>query len=257
MLRLTDIFGFAIPIWVDTAIGFALGAIIGSYLATILWRWPRGLSANRGRSHCDGCERPLRWYELVPLMGRMFVGGHCPSCGARIGVGHSLFELGCALIGAYCFAFGMVAIAPWAWLLLLLACFDARHLWLPDPLVGALAVIAIVAPLDPQLTIVEQAIGGIAGFGVLWTVARLYRRMRGRHGLGGGDAKLLGAIGLAVGALALPTVVLVACALGLIDAVWRVARGQDRDTIQLPLGSYLCVAMIGWIALMSLNLAMM
>lgn len=226
-----------------------LGAIIGSYLATILWRWPRGQSVNRGRSHCDGCDRTLRWYELVPLVGRMIVRAKCPSCGARIAVGHSLIELGCGVIGAFCFAAGMVGIAPFGWLLLLLACFDARHLWLPDPLVAALALIAIVAPLDPRLTIVEQAIGGIAGFGVLWTVARVYRLVRGREGLGGGDAKLLGAIGLSVGALALPLVVLVACGIGLIDAAFRMARGHKRDTMQLPLGSYLCATMIGWIAL--------
>ena len=54
-------------LWVP-ALG-ALGAIIGSFLATVAVRWPRGRSVLRGRSACDGCGRTLRAYELVPLLG--------------------------------------------------------------------------------------------------------------------------------------------------------------------------------------------
>ncbi len=240
MFHLSELLPFTMPIWLEVVGGFVLGAIFGSYFATLLWRWPLRLSANKGRSHCDACSRPLTALELIPLAGWLIHRRRCRTCGTRIDATHFAIELSCALFAAYCFARGMVLLAPFGWLLIILAVFDARYLWLPDPLVAGLAVMAFVAPVLPQLTREEQLLGGAVGFGTLWLVARTYRLLRGRAGLGGGDAKLLGAIGLSVGALQLPTIVLVASAVGLADAAWRIARGQDREAIKLPLGTYLC-----------------
>lgn len=249
MARLTDIFHLSIPWWLEIGAGFLLGAIIGSYLATILWRWPRGKSANTGRSHCDACSRPLEWYELIPLIGPWLVGLRCAGCNTRIDLGHSALELACAVAGAYCFIMGMVWIAPFVWLLIVLAWFDARHLWLPNALVAILAVAAFFAPISDDLSRIEQLVGGAVGFGVLWLLSTTYRLLRGRDGLGGGDAKLLGAIGLSVGALELPVIVAIACGIGLLDAAIRVRRGANRATVQLPLGTYLCCTTIAYAAL--------
>ena len=81
--------------------------------------------------------------------------------------------------------------------------------------------------------LLDRVIGGVAGFAALWLVAFGYRRLRGREGLGGGDAKLFGAIGLWLGWRALPAVLLVAALLGLGWAVARRMRSDDR----LPLGT--------------------
>lgn len=230
-------------------LGFVLGLAIGSYLATILWRWPRGQSANIGRSRCDGCGRRLSWYELMPLLGPVLAGGKCRSCGHRIDWRHSLFELTCGILGAYCFGVGMAWLAPLGWLLILLAWFDARHLWLPDSIVATLAALALVTPAPDALPLMQKLLGGAIGFGTLWLVAATYRRLRGRDGLGGGDAKLFGAIGLWVGALDLPLVLLVACAIGLADVGVRLASGHNTKMLRLPLGTYLCGTVIGLIVL--------
>jgi leader peptidase (prepilin peptidase)/N-methyltransferase len=133
--------------------------------------------------------------------------------------------------------------AAFGWLLLVLAVMDARDFWLPDPLVAALALVALAGAWVAPPGLGERMIGGAGGFVMLWLVATLYRRWRGREGLGGGDPKLFGAIGLALGWRMLPAVLLVA---GLIGLGWvLVARLRGHPLAAddaLPLGTLLAIA---------------
>jgi leader peptidase (prepilin peptidase)/N-methyltransferase len=228
--------------------GFALGAIIGSFLATILVRWPQGRSVVAGRSHCDGCEAALGPAELVPLLSFLWFRGRCRRCGMAIDRRHVAVELAAGLIG-------LVAVlaqplpdaavsAALGWWLLILAALDAEHQWLPDrltlPLIPA-GLAAAWAGFGPAL--VDRAIGAAVGWAVLVLLAILYRRLRGREGLGGGDPKLLAAVGAWLGVLQLPFVLLAAGLLGLVALVGMRARGAaiDGDT-RLPLGALMALA---------------
>jgi leader peptidase (prepilin peptidase)/N-methyltransferase len=71
------------PSWPFALAGFALGAIVGSFLATVLVRWPEGRNPLTGRSQCDGCGRTLGGAELVPLLSFLAFRGRCRRCGAR------------------------------------------------------------------------------------------------------------------------------------------------------------------------------
>uniref|UniRef100_UPI000A621214 prepilin peptidase n=2 Tax=Sphingomonadaceae TaxID=41297 RepID=UPI000A621214 len=65
------------------AVGLGLlGAIAGSFLATIAVRWPAERSVARGRSACDGCGRALTARDLVPLLSWVATRGRCGACGA-------------------------------------------------------------------------------------------------------------------------------------------------------------------------------
>lgn len=225
-----------------------LGAVFGSFIATVAIRWPEGRSAMQGRSGCDGCGEPLRPIELVPILSYLVQRGRCRTCGAQIAIGHPVTEIAGLAIGV---SAGLVAPgiagaagAVFGWLLLALAAIDLAAFWLPNRLVLALAIGGVAsgaAGVPPPL--VDRAIGGVAGFGVLWLVALVYRRVRGRIGLGGGDSKLFGAIGLWLGWQALPSVLLAACVLGIGAAlILRRTRASDR----LPLGTLLAIAAYGW-----------
>ncbi|WP_033923275.1 prepilin peptidase [Sphingomonas sp. 37zxx] len=225
-----------------------LGAVFGSFIATVAIRWPQGRSALHGRSACDGCGKPLRVIELVPILSFAVQRGRCRACGTRIAIGHPVTEVAGLVIGV---SAGLVAPgiegavgALFGWLLLALAAIDLAAFWLPNPLVLALAIGGLAggaARLPPPLF--DRAIGGMAGFGVLWLVAFVYRRARGRMGLGGGDPKLFGAIGLWLGWQALPQILLAACILGILAALLlRRTRASDR----LPLGTLLAIAAYGW-----------
>jgi leader peptidase (prepilin peptidase) / N-methyltransferase len=72
------------------------GAAIGSFAGVVAARGLRGAMA--GRSHCDGCGRPLKWYELIPLVSYPALRGRCRTCTARVGLGVYAWEMGGAII---------------------------------------------------------------------------------------------------------------------------------------------------------------
>ena len=241
-------------IWFWPVLLGVLGVVFGSFIATIAIRWPAGRSILKGRSECDACAKPLDWFELVPLLSYAAQLGKCRACGEGIKPSHPVIELLALAIGV---AAGFIAPgadgaagAVFGWLLLALAALDLRAFWLPNELTGALAAAGIftgVASLQPEL--VERLIGGVAGFLALLLAASAYRVIRGVDGLGGGDPKLLGAIGLWIGWRMLPLVVFAACVIGLIAVLAMRFSGkklgmQDR----MPLGVLLAVAAWGvWV----------
>ncbi|WP_375383117.1 prepilin peptidase [uncultured Sphingomonas sp.] len=235
------------------------GLIAGSFLATLVIRWPEGRSVARGRSACDGCGRALTAPELVPLLSAAVTRGRCRTCGAAIDPRHWRIEAGCAAVGALAGwaapGWAGVAGAVFGWLLLALAALDAADLWLPDALVLPLALAGLAtgaAGLEPPLA--ERLIGGVVGYGVLRAIGAGYRHWRGREGLGGGDPKLLGAIGLWLGWRMLPWVLVVASVAGLLGVGIARLRGRPvRADTPVPLGALMAAAaypiwlvMIAW-----------
>nr|WP_276308195.1 A24 family peptidase [Sphingomonas pokkalii] len=219
-----------------------LGAVFGSFIATMAIRWPEGRSVAIGRSSCDSCGQLLKAGELVPVVSFVLQRGRCRHCRAAIAPGHWVVEvLGLAIgvvAGLAAPGWEGAAGAVFGWLLLALAALDLAAFWLPNGLNVALALSGLAAgTLGLGVPLVERVIGGMAGFGALWLVARGYKALRGRHGLGGGDPKLFGAIGCWLGWQDLPVVLLVASMIGLAVVLVRVGAGrQVRATDRLPFG---------------------
>lgn len=227
---------------------FLAGLIAGSFLATLVIRWPQGRSVATGRSACDGCGRALGIVDLVPLVGALLARGRCRTCGSAIDPRHWRIELGCGVAGAlagWC-APGWAGAggALFGWLLIALAALDVAELWLPDALVLPLALAGLATGLaGAEPATADRLIGGIAGFGILWAIGRGYRRWRGREGLGGGDPKLLGAIGLWLGWRLLPWVLVGASVAGLLGVAILAARGRRmRPDTAVPFGALMAAA---------------
>ena len=228
--------------------GVVLGLIIGSFLATLVLRWPDSRSVVSGRSSCDHCGHQLRARELIPVASFILQAGKCRQCGATIARDHVAIELAAALIGGVALyaAPGVegMAGAIFGWLLLALAALDVKHHWLPDRLTALLAVSGLLACfvlISPPL--VDRLIGGLGGFVSLVIVARLYRIIRGRDGLGGGDPKMLGGIGCWLGWSALPLVILGASLVGILVAIsWQLRGKSVAADSPLPFGSLMAVA---------------
>jgi leader peptidase (prepilin peptidase) / N-methyltransferase len=252
---MSDILGALLPYWLQIAGAAVLGAIVGSFLGAALVRLPEKRSVVTGRSACDGCGRALTVRELIPVLSWLAQRGKCRSCGGPIGGWQLACELGGAVIAVSAVVLAGEGLALAAmlmgWQLLLLALLDLRHLWLPRVLVGWLAasgfaVIAAQAWAAASFyPILVSLTGGALGFGLLWMVAKVYLKGRGREGMGAGDPPLLGAIGLWLGPLGVVEVMLGASIMGILAAIVMLVskRNVAADTA-LPLGT--CLAATAW-----------
>jgi leader peptidase (prepilin peptidase) / N-methyltransferase len=227
--------------------GVTAGLIAGSFISTLVIRWPQGRGIG-GRSACDGCGRRLTVRDLMPILSWAVAGGKCRRCGARINWRHPAIEFLAGLIGfvALIASPGVAGVAGafFGWQLLTLAALDVEHYWLPDRLTGLLAATGLaVGVAGVGIDILSRLIGGAAGFATLFAIAWSYRKLRGRDGMGGGDPKLLGAIGCWLGWQSLPYLLVAASLLGLLAALMMLARGKDvAATTRLPFGSLMAVA---------------
>ncbi len=226
----------------------ALGAIFGSFIAALVIRWPQDRSVLVGRSACDSCHVVLAPADLVPLLSAAVSRGKCRHCGAAIDPVHWQIELTALVIGASAGLVlpGMAGLttAIFGWLLLTAAAIDWREFWLPDPVTLTIAVAGIATVylgIAPSLD--ERLIGGTAGFASLWAIGTGYRLVRGREGLGGGDPKLFGAIGLWIGWRLLPIVLLLASLVGIGVVLFRLLTGRGaRLDDRLPFGTLMAIA---------------
>ncbi len=234
--------------WVFQAIGLVFGAVMGSFLATLLLRWPQGRSVIAGRSRCDSCGQPLGVRDLVPILSFAALHGRCRSCGAGIDRQHLSVELAAAAIGlvaliAHPLPLAAATLLLGLWLLIL-AVLDLQHHWLPDrltlPLVP-LGLFAAILGLGPPLT--DRLLGAAAGWASLFLIASAYRKLRGREGMGGGDPKALAGIGAWLGIYHLPLVLVGAGLVGLVAIALMRLRGQEvGPATRLPLGTLMAIA---------------
>ena len=227
--------------------GGIAGLIAGSFIATLVIRWPQGRGMG-GRSVCDGCARVLVARDLVPVVSWALAGGKCQTCGARIDWRHPAIEVMAMFVGSVAMMAqpgpAGVAGALFGWQLLALAALDVEHFWLPDRLTGLLAASGLAFGVGGVgVDLPSRLIGGGVGFAALFAISWFYRQIRKRDGMGGGDPKLLGAIGCWLGWQALPDVLIGASVIGLLAALTMQFRGRAvAATTRLPLGALMAVA---------------
>jgi len=240
-----------IPGFMMLVFAFATGSVVGSFVALVADRWPRGEDWVSARSHCQSCGQQLRPAQMIPLVSFAMQSGRCGWCGVALPADLWLGELGGGVVAALALNCGenpsaIAALAAFGWTLLLLALLDARHLWLPDDVTLPLCLAGLAsAAVLPALALPDRMIGAAVGFASLELLRRAFRLLRGREGLGGGDPKLLAAIGAWLGAPALPMIVLCAALLGLGWAGILMIRKAGIDgTTPLPLGTLLAIAAV-------------
>jgi leader peptidase (prepilin peptidase)/N-methyltransferase len=225
-----------------------IAPFIGSFLGLLIRRLPEGSPIARGRSRCDACGATLRVRDLVPILSWLAAAGRCRYCNQPLGWFYPGVEL-----AALAIALTAVLIdggqGAWldcllGWWLIALGWIDLRCWLLPDALTLPLIIAGLAAAVlfkPDQLT--DRALGAALGYFSLMAIAALYRRLRGREGLGGGDAKLLAASGAWLGAAALPQVILLAALSALAAAAGlRLAGVRLGFHSALPFGPFLALA---------------
>jgi leader peptidase (prepilin peptidase)/N-methyltransferase len=182
-----------------------LGAMVGSFLNVVIHRLPRGESIVKPRSRCTGCGTTLRAVDNVPLVSWLALRGRCRECGKGISVRYPLVEaLTAAVFVAVALTRGvdsdLLLELPFAALLVAVAAIDLEHRIVPNRIVVPAAVFAIAAAaLVERGQLPELLIAGAIAFGALFLAALAYPA-----GMGMGDVKLAGVMGLYLGAAVAP-----------------------------------------------------
>jgi leader peptidase (prepilin peptidase)/N-methyltransferase len=235
---------------VDSLLAALVGLALGSFLNVVITRLPRGESMWVGRSRCPHCRRPLSWYDNIPLLSYVWLRGRCRACGAAIPWRYPLVELtgglmALALWHTFSDRLLLLAYGPFCLALVALAAIDLEHRLLPDAITFPGIILGLLLSLVlPSLSPVAAAAGTGVGAALFFGIGRVYERLAGRRGLGGGDIKLMAMIGAFLGVWALPLVILISAGLGTLAGLIRVlAQGSGRRgdwrTISLPYGPFL------------------
>lgn len=226
----------------EIVIAAIAGALVGSFLNVVIWRLPRGESLLTPGSHCPGCERPIAPYDNVPVLSWLVLRGRCRRCGARISPRYPLVEALTAaafagVVATRGFDADLVLELPFVACLIALAGIDYDHKLLPNKIVYPMAVYGLAATLLVERgDTVEHLIAGAGAFTFLLVAALVYPA-----GMGMGDVKLAGAMGLYLGLSILPAM-LVAFLAGTVVGLAIMAReGVAARKKAVPFGVFLAL----------------
>lgn len=238
-------------LWV--ALAALVGAMLGSFSGVVVYRLPRmvleetELNLAFPASHCPSCHHDLHWWHNIPVLSYLLLRGKCGFCQAPIGRVNLLMELAMAALWAACVAAWGPTLQALVWggffsVLLVLLVIDWQTMLLPDaltlPLMWAGLLLATVDAT--QLSLSLAVWGAAAGYAVLWLVAEVFRKLRGIDGMGGGDLKLMAAMGAWLGPWALLPLVLFSSLGHVLLALWL---GQRREEA-VPFGPAIVAAAV-------------
>jgi leader peptidase (prepilin peptidase) / N-methyltransferase len=218
------------------------GAVIGSFLNVVAHRVPLGESIASPGSRCPECGEPVKPYDNIPVVSWLLLRGRCRNCGTRISPRYPLVELATALVWAAVVAVrgfdnDLVLELPFVSALIALAAIDYDHKLLPNKIVYPLAAYGVIATLlVDRDDLVENLIAGAGAFTFLLVAVIAYPR-----GMGMGDVKLAGAMGLYLGLSVIPAL-LTAFLSGSIVGVFIIAReGAAGRKKAVPFGVFLAL----------------
>lgn len=221
-----------------------LGLIIGSFLNVCIYRIPNKTFFINSRSYCPNCGETLKWYDMFPVLSYIFLGGKCRFCKERISIRYPLIEAANMLLwlGAF-LRFGI----SWASLLaavllsalLVMAMIDFDTMEIPNGLVVFIMFIALfgfIPTVQPELIWYEKLIGFFAISVPLYIIALI-----SRGGIGGGDIKLMAAVGLFLGWKKTLLAFIFSAVLAAIGGTILMIIKKKGGKLAIPFGPYLAI----------------
>lgn len=250
----------------EALVAFGFGLLIGSFLNVCIHRMPLDLSVVRPRSHCVNCKHTIAWYDNVPVLSYVLLGGRCRHCKAHISLRYPIVELLTAILFFVYVASKGPTLPAWKLclfgaILIGLVFSDFEQRILPDEftLGGTVAGLALAwfVPLpgltarallwmaglhwSPRWTSVAEALLGAAiPTFCLWFGGYLYAKVRHREGLGLGDVKMMGMVGAFLGLQGALLTLIIGSVLGsVVGYLYILAARKDASSYELPFGTFL------------------
>ena len=236
---------------------FLLGSAIGSFLNVCIYRIPREKSIVKPPSACPGCEKPIRFYDNIPILSYILLKGKCRDCGIKISIRYPFVELLTGiffllLYRKFDITFELLVFMIFLSLLIAISVIDLDFQIIPDILsIGGVVfgfILAIIRPffryLDPRFGILDSLYGIALGGGLLFAIAWLYQFFTKREGMGGGDIKLLGMIGAFCGWKGVVFSLVSGSVLGTVVGIpFMILKGKDTK-YAIPFGPFLSLGAI-------------
>jgi len=231
---------------------FVLGLAFGSFLNVCIYRLPLGLSVVRPGSACPHCEKPIRFYDNVPVISWLILRGRCRMCSARISPRYLAVEVITGILFLMCYAhfgltLGWLKCASFGFLLLGLIFTDTETHLLPDKLtltgLGLGLVLSVFVPVNDlvsqllpgvfqipvssdvswrMFSLLDALLGAAIGGSFLYGAGAIYLRARGVEGMGFGDVKLMAMIGSFLGLRLTILTIFAASIAGSFFGLWTV-----------------------------------
>ena len=235
-----------LPPAVLLALAVACGAAVGSFLNVCIYRLPRSKSVVAPPSACPQCNRRLAWYENVPIVSWLALGGRCRTCKASIGAQYPIVEAVTAIMfGAAWWYYGpgvlLVSRLLFGCALITLFAIDLEHHLLPNAITLPGIVAGFVLSFFTEPGWVSSLIGILVGGGVLLAIAEVYYRVRHEEGLGMGDVKMLAMVGAFVGWQLTFLTLMMASFAGSIIGVALIVTRRGGMKYALPFGTFLAL----------------
>ena len=238
----------------DLLLVSVLGALWGSFANVCIYRLPLRGGVVKGRSFCPKCKKKIFWYENIPILSYLILGGKCSKCKKIISFQYLLVEsisIFSFLIIYYFFGVSLTTILLIILFLSFIVIFfiDLKHYIIPDILTFPMMVLGFLKSFDPNLNplfpnYINSLLGGIIGYGIIWLLILFYKKIRNKEGMGLGDAKILAVVGFWFGWVSIPFVIFLSSTIGLIVVIPDLLKKKKKLTSQIPFGPYIIIATI-------------
>lgn len=230
---------------------FIFGIMIGSFLNVVILRLPGGGDIVYKSSGCPQCGTPLRWYHNIPLISFVFLRGKCAFCGKKISWQYPLVEFITGLIALILMPsdFNHEAIFLFLFYFTVACVFlchfiiDFRHQLLLDSLNLYLLANFLLFSFffhSYQYWLIGGAIGFIFPLAVTW----IFYKLRGQVGLGGGDIKLFGVLGVFLGPAGIVMNIFLSCLLGAVLGMIFILSGKMKRDRPMAFGPFILIVAV-------------
>ena len=234
-----------------------MGGLWGSFANVCIYRLPKEQDVVSGRSHCPKCKKKIFWYDNIPLISYFLLKGKCRKCKKKISIQYSLVEFISIFLFVNIYYFYGITLTSVLLMILSLSFIviffiDLKHFIIPNSITFPLMVLGFAKSFDPNLNsifpnYINSLIGGLFGYGIIWSIIFFYKSLRNKEGMGLGDAKLLAVIGFWFGWIAIPFVIFSSSIIALLHVIPSLINKSKKLSSEIPFGPYIITGCILYI----------
>ncbi|MBD3219585.1 MAG: prepilin peptidase [candidate division Zixibacteria bacterium] len=231
-------------------LGF-MGLVLGSFINVVIYRLPRGKSIVKPRSACPSCGKSIPFYLNIPVLSYLVLRGKCKYCAEKISPRYLFVELisGAIVLGYYLWLGASWQFAGYTVLtlaLLVIFTIDLEHYIIPDEITYPGIVLGLAFSfVNPDLTIIQSALGMAIGGGGLLLIALLGDWLFKKESMGGGDIKLAAMLGAFLGWKLILFIFIASSVIGLVISIVAMFFSDSvRESRKIPFGPFLAAAAV-------------